>query len=73
MIHQAMWDKAQSLMAADCLAAYKKANPNHNPHGKRRAKPYSVPQRSTDLAAALGENDAEKVAAIMMYQFRAQA
>ena len=70
-IHQLMWDKAQSLMAADCLAAYKKVNPNHNPHGKRRARPYVTPQRCVDLAAALGENDAEKVAAIMMYQFSA--
>jgi hypothetical protein len=68
-----MWDKAQSLIAADCLAAYKAANPNRNSHGKRRAKPYSVPQRSADLAAALGENNAEKVASIMMFQFRAKA
>lgn len=58
-------------MAADCLAAYKKANPNHNPHGKRRASPYATSQRCLDLAAALGKNDAEKVAAIMMYQFGA--
>jgi hypothetical protein len=71
MIHQAMWNKAQSLMAADCLAAYRKANPNHSPHGKRRAKSYVTPQRCVDLAAALGENNAEKVAAIMMYQFSA--
>jgi hypothetical protein len=71
MIHQLMWNKAQSLIAADCLTAYKKANPNHNPHGKRRAKPYATPQRCIDLATALGSNDAEKVAAIMMYQFSA--
>jgi hypothetical protein len=69
MIHEAMWNRAQSLMAADCLAAYKKANPRHNAHGKRRAKPYVTSQRCIDLAKALGENNAERVAAIMLYQF----
>jgi hypothetical protein len=69
VIHQSMWDKAQSLMAADCLAAYRKANPRHNAHGKRRARSYVTPQRCIDLAKALGENNAERVAAIMLYQF----
>lgn len=64
-----MLHKAESLIAADSLAAYKQANLRHNPHGKRRAKPYTVPQRSQDLTAAIGAGDAEQVAAIMLYRF----
>lgn len=59
-----MWHKAESLIAADCLSAYR---------AKRRNKPYSVPQRCHDLAAAMGRNDAEAVAAIMLYRFNVKS
>lgn len=64
-----MLHKAQSLIASDCMASYRQANSRHNPHGKRRAKPYTVPQRSQDLAAAICAGNAEQVAAIMLYRF----
>ena len=64
-----MLRKAESLIAADSLAAYKQANSRHNPHGKRRAKPYTIPQRSQDLAAAIAADDAEQISAIMLYRF----
>lgn len=57
-----MWHKAESLIAADCLAAHR---------SKRRNRPYAVPQRCIDLTAAMGKNDAETVAAIMLYRFNA--
>lgn len=66
-----MLHKAESLISSDSLAAYRQANPRHNPHGKRRAKPYTIPQRSQDLAAAIAADDAEQVAAIMLYRFHA--
>jgi hypothetical protein len=68
-IQTEMLHKAQSLIASDCMAAYRQANSRHNPLGKRRAKPYTVPQRSQDLAAAIGAGNAEQVAAIMLYRF----
>ena len=66
-----MLRKAEGLIAADSLTAYKQANPRHNPHSMRRARPYAIPQRSQDLAAALAADDAEQVAAIMLYRFHA--
>ena len=67
----AMLQKAESLIAADSLDAYRRANPRHNPHGKHRAKPYRLSQRSQDLATAIGSGDPEQVAAIMLYRFHA--
>lgn len=64
-----MLHKAESLIAADSLDAYRRANPRHNPHGKRRAKPYRLSQRSQDLITAISGGDTEQVAAIMLYRF----
>jgi hypothetical protein len=72
MIPDAMHAKAEGLMAADAFAAWERANPKATRptgHGRRRFKPYSVPARSEALAKALGTNDAELVASIMLYQF----
>jgi hypothetical protein len=72
MISDAMYAKAERLMAADSLAAWEKANPRvtrPTGHGRQRFKPYRVPARSEELAKALGTNDAELVASIMLYQF----
>jgi hypothetical protein len=68
-ISDAMWNKAQSLIAADSFASWERSNPAPARHRARRYKPYAVPSRSADLAKALGTGDAEQVAAIMLYQF----
>ena len=65
MILPRMVEKAHKLIAADALAAYRQANPQ----GAKRHKPYSIPDRSRDLVAALGKGDASAVAAIMLYRF----
>ena len=65
LIKQAMWDKASRCIAQDSAVAYKSAG---NVPGKKH-KPYSIPQRAQDLVEALGKDDAERVAAIMLYQY----
>jgi hypothetical protein len=72
MISDAMYAKAERLMAADAFAAWEKVNPKvtrPSGTGRRRFKPYSVPARSEALAKALGTNDAELVASIMLHEF----
>jgi hypothetical protein len=72
MISDLMYAKAQRLMRADARAAWERANPKATRptgHGRQRFKPYRVPARSEALAKALGTNDAELVASIMLYEF----
>lgn len=64
MLTKAMWDRAQALIAADALQAYRETN-----RGRKRHKPYRLPARSADLVDALGTGDVERVAAIMLYRF----
>jgi hypothetical protein len=72
MISDAMYHKAEQLIADDCSAAWEKANPKATRptgHGRKRFNAYHIPARADALAKALGTDDAEKVAAIMFYQF----
>jgi hypothetical protein len=72
MISDAMYARAKELTSADAFAAWERANPKAtrpSGTGRQRFKPYSVPARSEALAKALGTNDAELVASIMLYQF----
>lgn len=68
-IKQAMWDKAARLVAADAQAAYKQANTTKDGRKRKRHVPYSLPDRAMDLVKALGKDDAETVAAIMLYRY----
>lgn len=68
MISDAMYHKAQWLIAADAKVAYSKANPRP-PRSGRLANSYRLPARSAALVEALNKGDAEEVAAIMLHQF----
>jgi len=76
MIPDAMYRKAEQLIAADCFAAWEKANPKAtcpsgrpSGHGRKRFKPYASPARADALVKALGTGNAEQVAATMLNQF----
>lgn len=62
-ITSGMWAKAQRLIAEDCAASYRQANPRKG----RKHRSYAVPARAKALVEALGRNDAEGVAAIMLF------
>jgi hypothetical protein len=72
VISDAMYHKAERLIAADCLAAWEKSNPKatrQSGHGKKRFKPYANPARVDALVKAMDKGNAEQVAAIMLNQF----
>ena len=64
MISDAMWTKAQAVIAADSRSAYLAAG---NRQG-RKHRPYALPARAEDLVRALGRNDAEAVSAILLFR-----
>jgi hypothetical protein len=72
MISDAMYNKAEQLIADDAFAAWEKANPKATRptgHGRKQFNAYRIPARADALAKALGTGDAEQVAAIMLNQF----
>lgn len=65
MIHRRMWDKAQSLVAADSLAAWREANVLPNGQRRKRHRPYVIPPRAHAMVDALGKGDVEIVASLI--------
>lgn len=68
-----MWQaKAQQIIAALCLAAYRQAN--YLPNGRKRAKhvPYVVPAEARALVDCLNRDDEIGAKSLMMHDYTIQ-
>jgi poly(3-hydroxybutyrate) depolymerase len=60
-----MWNKAQTLIAADSLAAWREANTLANGKRRKHHKPYVISARAQAMVEALRANDADVTASLI--------
>jgi hypothetical protein len=66
-ISDAMWRKAQKMVGEVCAALYSEANLKR---GRKRHKPYSTTKWVDDVVSAMGRDDAETLAALLLFSER---